>query len=124
MKRKTSSLATLFATLLIAGSGHGQGRPSETSPPATPPATGGAATSESGLPVMPDIKDPMLVPVPPAPNVLMSWKDALRQIRTRSTELHIARAQVNQKAGAETSAFAQAMPKLSTTGTGTHVFTP
>lgn len=72
---------------------------------------------------MPDVKDPMLEPVPPAPNLLSSWRDALREIRARSTDLHTAQAQVAQAAGVERSALAKALPTLSTTGTGSHNFT-
>lgn len=72
---------------------------------------------------MPDVKDPMLEPIPPAPALLGSWRDALVQIHARSTDLHIAQAKMEQAAGTSRSALAQALPKLSTSGTFTHLFT-
>jgi outer membrane protein TolC len=80
----------------------------------TPPvqgATGSASDSVPGV-QLPDVKDPMLVPVPDAPNQLASWRDALALVRSRATALRISQAQILQAAGASQVALAVALPKL------------
>lgn len=62
---------------------------------------------------LPQVKDPMLEPVPPAPNVLASWKDAVRLVHQRSTALHIAVAGVEQANAMERRARAASLPVLS-----------
>lgn len=114
MLRKPSSFSSFLVTLALAGPAGAQA----TAPPQAP-----AGGSETALPQMPDVKDPMLEPVPPAPDVLSTWRDAIRIIHARSTELHTAQAKVSQAEGASRSALAQTLPKLSTTGTVTHNFT-
>jgi len=136
MAPRSLDFRTLITTLALAGTVNAQGAPPKNpehprpAGPATPGAPpGGAAVpaatapSNADIPPMPDIKDPMLEPVPPAPSLLGSWQDALKQIRARSTTLHRAQAQIEQAEGVSRSAVAQAAPTLSTTGTGTHLFT-
>jgi multidrug efflux system outer membrane protein len=67
-----------------------------------------------------DVKDPMLEPVPPAPNVLSSWKDVVRFIHQRSTTLHIAAAGVEQANGEARRALAASLPILTANSTLTH----
>jgi outer membrane protein TolC len=119
MIRKTSSFPTFFLTLALAGSAAAQA----TAPPQAPATAPATQASEVGLPSMPDVKDPMLEPVPPAPDMVSTWRDALRLIHARSTELHTAQAKVLQAEGASRSALAPTLPRLSTTGAVTHNFT-
>jgi outer membrane protein TolC len=72
---------------------------------------------------MPDVKDPMLEPVPPAPDSVSSWKQALNYIRIRSTSLRTAQAKVRQAGGVTRSAYAPTLPRISTTSIGNHLFT-
>ena len=69
---------------------------------------------------LPEVKDPMLEPVPPAPNVLSSWKDVVRFIHQRSTTFHIAAAGVEQANGEARSALAASLPVISANSTLTH----
>jgi multidrug efflux system outer membrane protein len=122
----------VFAALL---SGRALAQPA--APADRPPAsekpgadTGGADIDAEALP---DVKDPMLEPVPPAPNVVSSWKDVVRFIHQRSTTLHIAAAGVEQANGEARSKLAASLPTLSANstlnhhvlhGTGRNVFAP
>jgi outer membrane protein TolC len=69
--------------------------------------------AETGLA---EVSDPMLA-APPAPvRVLASWKDALYLVRTRSTSLKAAEAQVQAASADARLALSQAYPTLSATG--------
>lgn len=114
------TVSSFLVTLAVAGSAGAQATaPPSTAPPAPPKAT----TGEAVLPPMPDVHDPMLEPVPPAPNMVSTWKEALRYIRTRSTDLHEAQATTRGAGGDVRSAYAATFPSLSTTAVGNHLFT-
>lgn len=119
MLRKPSSFSSFFVTLALAGAAAAQAAAPPQARAAAPPAQ----ASEAGLPTMPDVKDPMLDPVPPAPSMVASWKEALRYIRMRSTELRTAQAKTRLAGGVARSAYGPTLPRLSTTATGSHLFT-
>jgi outer membrane protein TolC len=72
---------------------------------AQPPAT----TAE---PTLPQITDDMLAPVPPATNVLQSWRDALRLLRQNSSTLRTLEAQQDVARAQAREALAPALPTL------------
>jgi multidrug efflux system outer membrane protein len=111
-------------TPVPAATGAGQPLPGPAAPDAptpgvgTPPlpgATGSASDSVQGV-QLPDVKDPMLDPVPDAPNQLASWQDALKLVRTQATALKISQARIVQAVGQSQQALAQALPKLTASG--------
>ncbi len=97
MKKSIASLVTLCA---FATSGFGQSG-----------AAPAGATPSDGI-TMPDVKDPMLEPVPPPARELASWRQALELVHARSTALHISQAQVEQSRAATRRALAGALPQL------------
>src|SRR5262245_3015685 len=106
MARTVHALASVFLLAsALAGKAHAQ-----TAPPA--PAYPGEAAPPDADAAVPKVKDPMLLPVPPAENVLTSWQDVMRFVRQRSTALHIARAEVDQAHATRTRSLAGALPTL------------
>lgn len=63
-------------------------------------------------PFQPEVSDPMLAPVPPAPVQVGSWDEALALLRQRSTDLRTALAQVEAAAGARRAALGGLLPSL------------
>jgi multidrug efflux system outer membrane protein len=116
---------------LIAGScpasypAFAQSPPLPAAPP--PPAgalSGPAAGSPSAPPVTvpppPDVTDPMLTPVPQAPRVLGSWREAVTLLRARSTDLKMAVDQVLQAEAQTRIALAQYLPTINAQGAYVH----
>jgi outer membrane protein TolC len=74
----------------------------------------------------------MLAPVPPAPQVLENWRQALEMVRADNPRLRTARARVLQAEGQARQALAPALPSVTATGNLNHhllrgegtVFTP
>ncbi len=79
----------------------------QTGPGAAPPQP--PAVSQ---PFQPEVSDPMLEPVPPAPVQVGSWDEALELLRQRSTDLRIALAQVESAAGLRRVALAGLLPTI------------
>src|SRR5262245_54063705 len=100
-------LSTCLLTWTLAATARGQ-----TTPPApgTPPPPSEDDASIPG--VVPDVKDPMLEPVPPAAHEITTWRDVLRLVHQRSTALHIAKAGVDQASAQKRRALAAALPTL------------
>lgn len=69
-------------------------------PPAVPP------------PFQPEVSDPMLAPVPPAPVQVASWDEALALLRQNSTDLRTAQALVESAAGQRSAALGGLLPSL------------
>jgi outer membrane protein TolC len=114
MGQTSKPFLTLLATCALVSTARAE---------APPPARDAAAQEPQGsdaIPEGPEVKDPMLEPLPAAPNTLASWRDALRLVRTRSTALRTAVARVDQSAGATEQARALALPRLTSTGTLSH----
>jgi outer membrane protein TolC len=88
--------------------------PPPDAPPDTPTPARPAPASRPE-PQLPEVDDPMLRPVPPAPHRLTSWQQALRRVREQTSSLRISAAQVEQAAAQSRLALAQALPTL--TGT-------
>jgi multidrug efflux system outer membrane protein len=95
-------------------------------PPQTAPSAGArpAATAAAGagleLPPPPPVSDPMLTPVPPPKRLLASWREALADLRARSTDLRQSVDQVLQAEAQTRIALAQYLPSITGTGTYTH----
>ncbi len=98
-------------------------------PPVAPPPpasalSGPPAGSPSAPPVTvpppPDVSDPMLAPVPQAPRVLGSWREAVALLRARSTDLKIAVDQVLQAEAQTRIALAQYLPTINAQGSYLH----
>ncbi|HVU05468.1 MAG TPA: TolC family protein [Polyangiaceae bacterium] len=123
MGRTRKTLGASLIACTLTGSAWGQARP----PTATPGGSGAAAPAPAATdfvpptlaepPPLPDIADPMLVPVPPPAHVLSSWRDALVLVHQQSTTLHISEAQVMQAEGASRRALAPALPRINGTAT-------
>ncbi|WNG14177.1 TolC family protein [Cystobacter fuscus] len=78
----------------------------QASPPPAPPQE---ATAQ---PPQPEVSDPMLAPVPPAPVQVSSWDEALQLLRQRSTELGTALARVETASGQRRVELAGLLPTL------------
>lgn len=63
-------------------------------------------------PFQPEVSDPMLEPVPPAPVRVGSWDAALELLRQRSTDLRVALARVESAAGLRRVALAGLLPSV------------
>jgi multidrug efflux system outer membrane protein len=87
--------------------------------PIGPPA-GSPSASPVAVPPPPEVKDPMLAPVPPPARVLGSWQEAVGLLRARSTDLKIAIAEVLQAEAQTRIALAQYLPSIVGQGTATH----
>lgn len=111
MKLRLLLRGSIFATLLALPS-FAQPAP----PPPTPPAAGEEAVEE---PKLPEPKDPMLAPMPPAANVLHSWQEAMRLAKNQASDLAISRAQIDLADGQRRQALSRALPTLTGTGSVT-----
>jgi multidrug efflux system outer membrane protein len=65
---------------------------------------------------MPDISDPMLIPVEMPSQVLSNWQQALALVRSRSTSVAAAHARVSQAQASSRQALSPLLPSLSGTG--------
>ena len=61
-------------------------------------------------PFQPKVDDPMLTPVPPAPQQVTSWGEALTRVKERSTPLQSAEAGVERAAGRSRQALSALLP--------------
>jgi outer membrane protein, multidrug efflux system len=116
MTRRHWTPLALTATLAFGRVAAAQPAPPDRAAPRT---TAPAAPGASG-PMLPEVTDPMLEPVPPAQHVLTSWQQALTMVRSESTNLNIAAAQVEQASGQARAALAHALPTLTNQTTLTH----
>ncbi|MFL5347128.1 MAG: TolC family protein [Hyalangium sp.] len=80
---------------------------SPAAPPALPPELPASST-----PFQPQVSDPLLASVPPAPLQLSSWAEALGLLRQRSTDLQVALAQLESAAGQWRVALAALLPSV------------
>lgn len=72
---------TILATLALVLVSSAAFADTPTEPPSTPPST-------------PTVDDPMLAPIPPPVRTLATWNDIASYVRARSTDLHIAQAEI------------------------------
>ncbi|NMO19666.1 TolC family protein [Pyxidicoccus fallax] len=99
-------------------------RPAPGTPPssATPPGAAGgtpprptpgtAPGPDEPTPPQPEVSDPLLAPVPPAPVQVSSWEEALNLLKQRSTDLRTALARVETAAGLRRIALAGLLPTI------------
>jgi len=89
---------------------------------AAPPAAKAPAAPTVGpeAPKAPEVDDPMLAPLPAAPRILKDWNDARSLLKTRSTDLAIAIADVERAEGQARVALAAALPSINLNASGTH----
>jgi outer membrane protein TolC len=85
-------------------------------PPAPATTTAPADPATVAEPTLPQVNDDMLAAVPPATNVLQSWRDALRLLRQNSSTLRTLQAQQEVAQAQARQALAPALPTV--TGTG------
>lgn len=110
------AVTLLALTATLEGRAQQPGSVGET--PATPPAAVNArGVLGESVPDLPPIRDPLLRPVPPAPRVLVTWKQALQLIRTRNASLRIAAAQIELAASQARQAVTASRPSLLGSGT-------
>lgn len=109
------SAATVAGQPLPGPAAPGTPTPGVGTPP-VPGASGSAGDSVQGV-QLPDVKDPMLEPVPDAANQLTSWKDALALVRTRATALRISQAEIQRQSGLSRQALGVALPRLNGSAT-------
>lgn len=93
-----------------AAQGAPAGAPSKA--PAPDPQTPAAPPAPPPL----DVSDPLLQPVPPAPNILKNWREALTMINTRNVELRVLELEVSRAEGQVRQALGRALPTI--TGSG------
>jgi outer membrane protein TolC len=74
------------------------------------------------VPPPPEVTDPMLAPVPPAPRILASWQEAMSLLRARSTDLRLALDAVLQAEAQTRIALAQYLPTITASGGYAHNF--
>jgi multidrug efflux system outer membrane protein len=67
-----------------------------------------------------EVSDPLLTPVPPAPNTLTSWRDAMDRVLARSPDLRIAEQEVRRAEGLSRQALAGVLPRVTASGSVTH----
>ncbi|HVY48272.1 MAG TPA: TolC family protein [Minicystis sp.] len=75
----------------------------------------GAPLGPTALPNV-EVSDPLLAPVPAPPHVLANWQQIIQLINSRSTDLVIARAEIERSRGLWRQALALALPTITATG--------
>jgi multidrug efflux system outer membrane protein len=108
---KTAAFSSWLATSALASLALGQ-------TPSPPPAASGpppaAATATPDQPALPNVEDPMLVPVPAPAHTLTSWREAMSLLRSRNTQLRSQLAQVDVARARSREALALALPTFGT----------
>ncbi|RKG75023.1 TolC family protein [Corallococcus sp. CA049B] len=95
------------------------------SPQQSTPEAGAAAAAPAPVPFQPKVDDPMLTPVPPAPEQVKTWDDALTRVRQRSTDLRNAEAGVSRAQGRWRQSLGLLLPNArATAGVGVDVLHP
>jgi outer membrane protein TolC len=91
-------------------------KPAGAPPAPAAPAAAPDAPAAVAEPTLPQVNDDMLAAVPPATNVLQSWRDALRLLRQNSSTLRTLEAQQEVARAQARQALAPALPSV--TGNG------
>lgn len=109
-------VASVAVVMAVSAAAYAQPVAPTAQPSAQPaPAGPGAPAQPAGAlepPAVPKVDDPKLAPVPPPAHVLRSWQETVSVARNRSTNLRIARAEVERARGASRQALAGALPSL------------
>lgn len=99
-------------------------QPAAPAPAAAPSASASASATATNqplpIPPPPTVNDPMLAPVPPAKRIVSTWEEALSLVKSRSTDLRIAYAEVLRAEAQTRGALAAYLPQLNGTAVGTH----
>jgi outer membrane protein TolC len=103
------ALAPLAAPSPALAQGEAQQLPPSTAPTAAP--TSPQVSTPVALPVA-NVSDPMLVPVPPAEKVVMTWREALALLRSRSTDLRTAYDEIRRAEAQQRIALANVLPQI------------
>ncbi|MHA7629809.1 TolC family protein [Corallococcus sp. M7] len=108
--------------LLLAGA---QQAPAPAPAPQPTPEASAAASAPATVPFQPKVDDPMLTPVPPAPEQVKTWDDALTRVRQKSTDLRNAEAGVTRAQGRWRQSLGLLLPNArATAGVGVDVLHP
>jgi len=108
MLLRKKSLTTVAALLTLTSLGLAQPAPPAPAPPAPAPA----GTPASTEPVLPNVDDPMLQPLPAPKNVLSTWQQALALVRAKNTSLRIQIARVDEARAISRQALSAMLPTL------------
>lgn len=109
----------LLVLIAVASTTTALAQPVPTAPPLPPPLAS-ASSQPITIPPPPTVNDPMLAPVPPAKRTISTWEEALGYVRSRSTDLRIAYAEVARAEAQTRSALALYLPQLNGTAFATH----
>lgn len=107
-----SSRAAAQASAPVGGTPPAAGAPTGSSGPAPT----GRDTGLSEQTNVPDVNDPMLVPLELPPQVLATWQQALSLVQSRSTTVATARARIAEASARSRQALAGGLPNISGSG--------
>ncbi len=125
MFRAASIAAAVLAVHAASTHASAQGStPAPAPAPAVQTSPEQAAPALAPAPPRLTVSDPMLAPVPPPRRTIASWDEAAHLMRTRSTDLRRAYADVHRAEADSRTALAAVLPTLNATGTVTHTFLP
>src|SRR5689334_333777 len=92
---------------------------------AAPPLAVAQEPTAAPPPFQPQVNDPMLAPVEPAPRRVATWEEALTLVRERSTDLRTAEANVQRAEGRWRQALSLLLPNARlSAGVGTDLLHP
>ncbi len=112
--------AAALILIAVASSTTAFAQPVPTAPPPLPAPSASASNQPIPIPPPPTVNDPMLAPVPPAKRMIATWEEALGYVRSRSTDLRIAYAEVARAEAQTRSALALYLPQLNGTVNANH----
>lgn len=121
------SLAVVLTLAAFAGTADAQSAPAppnpappDGAPPA--PAAPTAPTEPAKLPEAPAVNDPMLQPVARARIEVATWEEALQHMKSLSTDLRVATANIQRAEATSRSALGNALTQINGQGAYTHNF--
>ncbi|NNC21403.1 TolC family protein [Corallococcus exiguus] len=118
-------MATSSALLVLLLAATQQAPSASPAPQQPTPDASAAAAAPAPVPFQPKVEDPMLTPVPPAPEQVKTWDDALTRVRQRSTDLRNAEAGVSRAQGRWRQSLGLLLPNArATAGVGVDVLHP
>ncbi|RUO87506.1 TolC family protein [Corallococcus sp. AB018] len=118
-------MATSSALLVLLLAATQQAPSASPAPQQPTPDASAAAAAPAPVPFQPKVDDPMLTPVPAAPEQVKTWDDALTRVRQRSTDLRNAEAGVSRAQGRWRQSLGLLLPNArATAGVGVDVLHP
>jgi outer membrane protein TolC len=113
MPQRLFSLSLFLFTSAALAQNPASPAPAQPAQPAQPAAPGAPPVAASPAePTLPSVTDAMLDPPPPPANVLSDWREALRLLRSNSTNLRTLRARADVARAQARQALAPALPSL------------